>query len=493
MRIRKLSWVAMAVAVSVAVCAPAAVPERFAADFIDRTMRVDFLHVGNAKTETIVLDRVVEEGRWPGSRTHLVDPTHLGVYKAEVFASRGNRLLWSYGFNSYFGEYTTTKAARAGVVRAFEQTIRFPWPKKAVRLVLLKRSRKGVYARVFETAIDPDDPAIVRQRPARDVLVVRPKHVREIHHAVDIAILGEGYTRGQVRLFRKDLAHFTKVFFSREPYRSFRSRINVWGVLPVSEDSGCDEPGRGVWRRTALDASFDSLGSPRYLLTRNDRAVRDAAAHVPYDAIVIMVNNSRYGGGGIYNLYCIFTAHNRWSDFLFLHEFGHSFTGLADEYFDDSTVFKDFYAKGVEPPEPNITALLDPAHLKWAALVSPGTPIPTPWSKAAYDTMNAAYQERRQQLNREIAGAMRHGAPATEVARLKAEAAKLAVVHGAKVHALFAASPYAGKVGAFEGAGYVSHGMYRPMLDCIMFSRGDKPYCLVCQRAIRQMLEWRGE
>ncbi len=493
MTIKRLFVTSVALGFFVVTAAYAAAPQPFAKDFIDRTMRVDFFHTGNAASETISLDRVLEEGRWPGSRTHLIDATHLGLYKAEVFAAEGNRLLWSYGFNSYFGEYQTTASAHAGVVRTFEQTIRFPWPRKPVRLVLLKRSRKGIYSSVFTTKIDPNDPAIVREPASGGAIVVAPTHVAGIHRAVDIAVLGEGYTRRQVRLFKKDLGHLKAVLFSREPYKSFKKRINVWGVLVVSQDPGCDEPGRGVWRRTALDASFDSLGSPRYLLTTNDPAVRNAAAHVPYDAIVIMVNHSRYGGGGIYNLYCIFTAHNRWSDFLFLHEFGHSFTGLADEYYDGSTAYEDFYAKGVEPPEPNITALLDPHHLKWASLVSPGTPIPTPWNKAAYDKLNQAYQHKRQQLNREIAGAMRGGAPAAKVNALKAEAAKLAIDHAARVHALFKQSPYFGKVGAFEGAGYVSHGMYRPMLDCIMFSRGNKPYCRVCQHAIRQMLEWRGE
>ncbi len=493
MTFRRIFLVVAALVFLSAMAVWAAVPKAFASDFIDRTMRVDFFHTGTATAETISMDRIIEEGRWPGSRTHLIDPTHLGLYKLEIFDGAGKRLLWSYGFNSIFGEFQTTAAARHGTVRTFEQTIRFPWPKRPVRLVVLKRNRKGLYTELFTTTIDPDDPAIVRERPSAGVLVVRPRHVIEIHRAVDIAVVGEGYTRVQAALFRKDLAHFTTVLFSREPYRSFSRWINVWGVLPFSVDSGCDEPGRGVWRRTALDASFDSLGSPRYLLTMNDRAVRDAAAHVPYDAIVIMVNHQRYGGGGIYNLYCIFAAHNRWSDFLFLHEFGHSFTGLADEYYDDSTAYEDMYAKGVEPPEPNITALLDPHHLKWAALVSPGTPIPTPWDKAAFDSMNAAYQARRQELNRRIAEAMRGGAPSATVAALEAKAATCAADHAKRIHALFAASPYAGRVGAFEGAGYVSHGMYRPMLDCIMFSRGDKPYCRVCRHAIRKMLEWRGE
>jgi len=68
------------------------------------------------------------------------------------------------------------------------------------------------------------------------------------------------------------------------------------------------------------------------LLTEDYCNLRDIAASVPYDAIYVMVNQPRYGGGGIYNLYCTFTADNPSSDYVFLHEFGHTFAGLADEY-----------------------------------------------------------------------------------------------------------------------------------------------------------------
>ncbi len=485
--------VAAAACLALAAIARAGQPGGYAADFTARTMRVDFVHFGDAASESLAVVRILREGEWPGSRVHLVDATNLGAYKAEVWTADGGRLLWSYGFASAFGEYRTTAAAKRGVRKAYEQSVRFPWPRRPVRLVLLRRERDGTYRTMLGTAIDPGDPSIVREGPAGDALVVRPARVAEIHRAVDVVILGEGYTRAQADEYRKDLARFTRVLLGQEPYRSLRSRINVWGVLPYSEEAGCDEPGRGVWRRTALDLHFDALGSPRYLLTQDNRAVRDAAARVPYDTIVIMVNHDRYGGGGIYNLYCTFTAHNRWSAYLFLHELGHSFAGLADEYFSSATAYEDFYPRGVEPPEPNITALLDPSHLKWRDLVSPGTPIPTPWNKAAYERVENAYQKRRQEMNRKIARAMRGGAPDREIVRLRRRADRLAEENARRVRALFARERYAGKVGAFEGAGYAASGLYRPMLDCIMFSRGKKPYCKVCERAIRRMIAARGE
>jgi hypothetical protein len=155
--------------------------------------------------------------------------------------------------------------------------------------------------------------------------------------------------------------------------------------------------------------------------------------------------------------------------------------------------YNDFYPKGVEPSEPNITALLDPANLKWKALVTPGTPIPTPWEKRGFDEMDRAYQKVREELNARIATLMRSGAPASEVDALNEQSERLSREHAAKVDAYLAKSAFVGKVGAFEGAGYAAEGLYRPMLDCIMFTKGSKPFCNVCQDAIRRMIDHYGE
>jgi hypothetical protein len=215
-----------------------------------------------------------------------------------------------------------------------------------------------------------------------------------------------------------------------------------------------------VHRNTSLGCTFDSLGSERYMLTEANRAIRDVAAAVPYDILYIMVNHERYGGGGIYNLFCTFTSDNQWSDYVFLHEFGHAFAGLADEYYSSEVAYNEFYPRGREPEEPNITALLDPGGLKWRHLVSAGTALPTPWEKEAYDARDGAYH---------------------------AEEA-LAAAHSGWTAEFLGAGPAAGVVGAFEGAGYSSEGLYRPQLDCLMFSRRAQPYCAVCRRAVEAML-----
>ena len=308
------------------------------------------------------------------------------------------------------------------------------------------------------------------------------------HQVLDIAILGEGYTLEEFETFKTDLKRATEVFLGHAPFSARRRQISVRGVMVPSPESGCDEPTRKTFRSTPLGATFNSLGSERYMLTEDNRAVRDIAANVPYDALVIMVNHDRYGGGGIYNLFCTFTAHSDWADYLLLHEFGHSFAGLADEYYSSSVAYNDFYPKGREPQEANITALLDPDELKWRDLVEPGTELPTPWEKDAYDLEDAAYQEERKLLNEAIAKASTAGASSEKIIEFEDNEVRHATIHAQWAKEYLARSRWVGKIGAFEGAGYSSTGLYRPALDCLMFSRRVQPFCKVCERAVEAMV-----
>ena len=481
----------LAVLAAVALAAPLATvqPVAFADVFADATLRIDTYHTGNAAEETVTLDRVLRQGSWAGSLRHLIDRLGTGRYLATVVDPVTGVLLYSKGYDSYFGEYRTTAAAEKGVRRTFQESVLIPCPKKPVRFAIAVRQRDGALREIFAAAIDPGSTAVVQAPLDTGVTVVQEVHGGDPHVKVDIAVLAEGYTAAQEGKFRADLARFVKLFFTQEPYASHRGDFNIAGVFKPSQESGCSEPSWGVHRNTALGATFDALGSERYVLTEENRRMRDIAAHVPYDALFIMVNSPRYGGGGIYNLYCTFTADNQWSSYVFLHEFGHSFGGLADEYYTSSVAYTDFYPKGVEPDAANITALLDPADLKWKALVTPGTPIPTPWEKAGFDTMDIAYQKVREALNDKIAAAKRAGAPRAEVERMQDESERLSREHAEKVDAYLAKSRFVGQVGAFEGAGYAATGLYRPMLDCIMFSKGAKPFCKVCQQALLRVIE----
>ena len=461
----------------------------FDSDFVDATLRVDLFHGGNSTAEWASFDRAWRQGRWAGSRTHLLDEPGIGRYLVTVSDTATGRLLFAWGYDSLFGEYRTTSDAAAGVVAdlpARQFWFRFP----AGPAPPARRSAHAATNRIelLLTTLDPGATTISLEPPP-DRLEVVDQHVTgEPAIRLDLAVVGEGYRADQDAAFRTDLAHFSEVLLGAEPYAAFADRINIRGVLRPSEDSGVDEPSRGRWRRTAVGASFDSLGSERYLLTEDNRALREIAATVPYDVLVIMVNQSRYGGGGIYNTYATFTSGNQWSEYVLIHELGHAFGGLADEYYTSSVAYNDFYPRGVEPVEPNITALLDPANLKWRDLVTRGTPVPTPWEKSEFDSMDLAYQRRRGELNDRIAVASRTGAPIERITELEDEGERLSLDHARRVDAFLAASTGAGKVGAFEGAGYSSEGLYRPAVDCIMFSKGNKPFCPVCRGALEQAI-----
>ena len=251
-----------------------------------------------------------------------------------------------------------------------------------------------------------------------------------------------------------------------------------------------DEPRQGVFRKTTLNASFNAFDLDRYMLLEEGHRLREIAAQVPYDTIVVLVNSQRYGGGGIYNDYCITTVDNDRSKAVFIHEFGHNFAGLADEYDTSDVTYNDFYPKGVEPLEPNITALLDPKHVKWADLVSPGIAIPTEYGKDERDPLVALRGSNAVARGKELAAAKARSAPEADLKAIEAKYAEMDKPLKARLDALDA--QYASlrdKVGAFEGAGYAAKGLYRPAWYCIMISSPTDEFCPVCQRAIERMVE----
>ena len=223
-----------------------------------------------------------------------------------------------------------------------------------------RRDEKQKLFEFYRTEIDPENIMIIRDEVKdKMVKVYNADSNGDPHNRVDVVILGEGYTQDEKNKFEKDLKYFTDVFFGQEPYKSNASKFNIYGVYKPSEDSGIDEPPANLFQNSVLSCTFSSMGSERYILTEDNKAVRDLAAYVPYDAIYIMVNHARYGGGGIYNFFCTFTTDNQFKDYLFLHEFGHSFSGLADEYYTSDVQYNDFYPLEIEPLEPNVTALLE--------------------------------------------------------------------------------------------------------------------------------------
>ena len=457
--------------------------------FEDRTMRVDYYHGGNAKEDWISLDHVYVQGSWAGSRTRLADPFDNGRYQVKVLEPSSGKILYSRGFDSIFSEYKTTQSALQGQWRVFHETALIPCPRQKILLEMSIRGPDQQLKPLWKTEIDPASPSVLRREPPGQVKILWAQKSGDPHKKVDLAILGEGYTPREEKKFQRDVTRFAAILFSQEPYKRLQAQFNVVGVLSPSEESGCDEPRRSIYKRTALGLTFNSLGLDRYVLTEDNRALRDVAGHVPYDALLIMLNHKRYGGGGIYNLFATFPADNERSPYVFLHELGHSFAGLGDEYFTSPVAYESFFDAKVEPSEPNVTALLDPRALKWKELVEGGTPLPTPWTKEGFEAMERDYQKVRARLNDELDEKYKQHAPLAELTRLEAQSEAVTREHAGKLKAYLGQDPNRDKVGAFEGAGYQAKGLYRPMIDCIMFSSGQKPYCQVCEKAIEKTIQ----
>ena len=444
--------------------------------FADRTLRVDYFHTGTKGTETFSLDKLYLEGAWPGSMVNLIDTLNLGEYMVRVYDRESSSLIYCRGYSTLFAEWQSTDEALAGILRTFSETVRLPFPKGAVRLTISRRDRSIAFREVFSAAIDPNSPVDVNREKRNSAYRVLPLMENGSPHSkVDIVILGDGYAKADLGKFRKDVKHFNDLMFSTSPFKDRKADFNVRAVEVISEESGIDKPDKGVWKRTALGTTYNTFGSPRYVLTDENRALRDIAGAVPYDFVIILLNDNRYGGGGIYNLYSTcFTkpvqADMAWEmDYVYVHEFGHCFGGLADEYYTSQVSYNDLYPKGVEPWEPNITPLLDPANLKWKNLLSPGTPVPTPWEKAVYDSL----EHEKGKLDRLAADYYTRKAP---IMRAEGE--------------LLAHSKYKERVGAFQGAGYASEGFYRPSLDCRMFTLSLKDFDPVCRAAIVRVIDF---
>ena len=444
--------------------------------FVDKTLRVDYYHTGTKGTETISLDKVYEEGPWSGSTVNLLDTLNLGEYQVRIFDEATAALIYSLGYSCIFNEWQTTDEANAGIYRTFHETVRLPYPKRKIQLTIHRRDKKMIFHEVFSTLIDPNSPTEVnREKRTFPFKVLSLMDNGSPHNKVDILILGDGYRKEDMEKFQKDAKHFNDALFSTSPFKELKKDFNIRALEVVSQDSGIDKPDKNIWKNTALGTMYNFFGSARYVLTEENRMLHDIAAAVPYDFITILVNDNRYGGGGIYNLYTTCytrtdAAGKEWQmDYVYVHEFGHSFGGLGDEYYSSQVSYNDFYQKGVEPWEPNLTALVDKNNLRWKHFIEQGTPVPTPWEKAEYDSLG----------------------------RERAKLDRLAPDYYAKREPLYQAerqilktTKYAGKVGAFEGAGYISEGLYRPAVDCRMFSLSLVDFDPVCTAAINRVIDF---
>jgi hypothetical protein len=396
--------------------------------FENKSMRIDFALVGNYDYQTAALQQIREEPVWGGAMHNLIDKFNYGGYYVNVYDNANGNLIYSRGFNTLFEEWRTTEQAKTET-QSWTNSVSFPYPKQKITVDILGRNKDDMqFYSLLKIDIDPSSIFINRDR-LKENKVNKIQYNGSTSDKIDLVFMGEGYTAGEQAKFMNDAVRFTELLFKTPPFDMYRSEFNVWAVELVSEESGMDISGKGIFKQTALNSGFYTFGIERYLTTQDMKPIRDAVWNVPCDAVFILVNTDIYGGGGMYNLYAMGTSDNERTASVFVHEFGHSFAGLADEYFTSEVAYDDqFYNLNLEPWEPNITTLTD-FDSKWKDLLSPDTPIPTA-------------------DNRENAD----------------------------------------KLGVFEGGGYLSKGIYRPKVHCMM--RDYAPFCPVCTRVIKNMIDF---
>jgi hypothetical protein len=395
--------------------------------FEEKSLRIDFALSGNVDKQQAALQQLREEPIWGGPVKNLLEMFDYGGYNVKVFAKDNSQLIYSRSFNTLFEEWRTTEQAKYET-QSWTNSISIPYPKKEIKVVISGRNRDDMkFSPLLEINVDPASIFIDRSE-LEDNNVIQVQYSGNISEKVDLVFLAEGYTDSEQDKFKEDVEKFTESLFKTPPFDIRRSDFNVWAVNLLSKDSGTDLSGKGIFKHTPLNSGYYTFGIDRYLTTQDMKSVRDAVWNVPCDAIYILVNTDTYGGGGMYNLYAIGTAGHELTPKIFVHELGHSFAGLADEYFSPSVAYDDnFYNINVEPWEPNITTLVNFQH-KWKDLLEQGTPIPTLADEAS------------------------------------------------------------DKTGVYEGGGYLEKGIFRPKNHCMM--RDYAPFCPVCSRAIMRMVNF---
>jgi hypothetical protein len=437
------------------------------------TLRVDFYHSGNHETEMFSLDRVVLEPLpWTGNMQRPIDGTLRGKYLFEIVDPDTGAVAWSRSFSSIYGEWETTREAR-NMNRTFHESVRFPAQPDEFVLVLKKRNAQTEFEEIWRLPIDPNDYMVHQESAAYADRVVAILDNGDPASKVDLLILGDGYTRDEHDAFLAKARELADILFATSPFRERKDDFNVWALAPATAESGVSRPSTKTYRDTPLGTTYDAFRSERYVLTFDNRNMRRIASSTPYDFIEILTNTETYGGGGIYGLFSTAAANSEWAPYLFVHEFGHHFAGLADEYYTSAVAYESPENK-VEPYEPNVTALLDPDDLKWRHLVTPNTPLPTPWPKTEFEEHSIAVQERRAAMRAanvsedEMNALFRYTREFTED--------------------LFSRAEHRDAIGAFEGANYEAQGYYRSQLNCLMFTRVEY-FCRVCSAAIEEVID----
>lgn len=419
-------FIMMIVAIAATVAASA---QSFDAKFDDATLRLDYTFMGNATEQYIAIADLSSTPNWWGRRINLDTTPLKGNGDLTLRDSATGEVLYKTSFSSLFQEWITTPEALT-VTKSFEFTLLVPKPKQSVVATLVLRDNTDKESSHTFT-IDPRDVLI------RDDSKIAPLPYTYIHkggdskECIDVAIVAEGYTSEEMELFMEDAKITAEEILSYEPFKSHRDKFNFIAVASPSKDSNVSVPQQEAWRSTAVGSNFMTFYMARYLTSGNVYAMYDIVTNIPCEHFVILANTDTYGGGGIYNSYTLTTAHHRDFRPVVVHEFGHSFAGLGDEYFYDNADDNDnMHSLNHEPWEPNITTMVD-FDSKWADMIAEGVEIPT----AVTPERTANYV-----------------------------------------------------VGAYEGGGYLSKGIFRPTDVCRMRNNTAERFCPVCERAIERVI-----
>ena len=335
----------------------------------DKTLRVDYIFSGTDKTQEISLDEMSSFDGWAGRR---VNPDGVAV--------RGNgcifltddatgKVIYRQSFSTLFQEWQTTEEATK-VRKAFENVFLLPMPEAPATVTVELYDFKGNVSASLSHTADPSDILV------RHVDPVVPPHRYILKSGspaekIDVAVVAEGYTAEEADLFYEDAQKAVDAILSHQPFTAYADRFNFIAVALPSQDSGVSVPGEGNWKKTALGSHFNTFYMDRYLTTLRLRQMHDALCGIPYEHIVILANTDTYGGGGIFNSYTLTTAHHKSFEPVVVHEFGHSFAGLADEYYYDDQ-YVEYYYPDSEPWEQNITTMVD-FESKWKDMVDAGS------------------------------------------------------------------------------------------------------------------------
>ena len=414
-------------------------------DFFDgRTLRLDYIFAGNDSSQYIVFKQAYVSPEWAGRRNRLAEKFLEGNGQITVRDHESQQVIYVNTFSTLFQEWQTSNEA-ASVKKAFENSYLVPFPKKPVDITITLTDNHRQVCGEMTHPLDPKDILIqpIGENGIPHEYILKSGSPAE---CVDIAIVAEGYTELQMDKFRNDCKRAVDALFSHEPFTSMKNRFNVVAVLSPSLDGGPSIPHSHLWRRTAVGTHYDTFYSDRYLMTSRIHSLYNLLSGVPFEHIIVMVNSSVYGGGGIYNQVMVTTSDHPTFKQVLVHEFGHSYAGLGDEYgYGDEMAA--MYPSDVEPWEPNLTTLVD-FDSKWADLVPKGTPIPTPESDIP-DFRFARTNKERKAIDK-----------ATQ------------------------------QVGVFEGGGYQSKGVYRPAQECRMKINEVSLFCPVCTRAIQRITDF---